>query len=91
MSLEEYGEPKGAYYNPALVARYADAPTAEAALNTLRAAGFTTRDIQVARSDDAVTVIVSQPTPGMLDEARRLLLDSGAQDVRPYGAEGDAI
>ena len=91
MALEDYSEPKGAYYNPALVARYPSAPAAEAALSALRDAGFTTRDIQVARSADDVTVIVSEPTPGMLEEARRILLDSGASDVHPYGAGGDSV
>jgi hypothetical protein len=91
MTLDDYAEPKGAYYNPALVARYPDVPSAEAALDSLRSAGFTTRDIQVARGDEGVTVVVSQPTPGMLEEARRILQESGGQDVRPYGAGGDPV
>jgi len=87
MSLDEYEEPKGAYYTPALVADFDSAKAAEDAVGTLRKAGFTTRDIQVARKDSRVTIIVSEPTPGMLEDARRLLEKSAASDVRPYGSE----
>jgi hypothetical protein len=86
MSLDDYGEPKGAYYNAALVARFPDEAGAESAVDALRAAGFTQRDIQVARGSQGVTVVVSEPTPGMLEEAGRLLHDSAATDVRPYGS-----
>ena len=95
MSLDDYEEPKGAYYTSALVARFDDAASAEAAIDSLRDAGFTTRDIQVGRGrghwhrhgkDHHVTVIVSEPTPGMLSEARKLLTAGGATEVEPYGA-----
>ena len=91
MGLEEHSQPTGAYYTPALVARYADAPSAEAAIESLRGAGFTTRDIDVAQGDGDVTMIVSEPTPGMLEQAMLILRQSGAQDVRPYGSGGDPI
>lgn len=95
MSLDEYQEPKGAYYTAALVARFEDDATAEAAVNALRDAGFTTRDIQVGRGrghwhrhgeEHHVTLIVSEPTPGMLEQARALLTAGGATEVEPYGA-----
>jgi hypothetical protein len=95
MSLDEYQEPKGAYYTAALIARFEDEVTAEAAVDALRDAGFTTRDIQVGRGpghwhrhgeEHHVTLIVSEPTPGMLTEARRILEASGAIEIEPYGA-----
>jgi|SRR5947209_16600172 len=95
MSLDDYQEPKGAYFTPALVARFDDAASAEAAIDSLRDAGFTTRDIQVGHGrghwhrhgeDHHVTVIVSEPTPGMLEQARALLAASDATGVEPYGA-----
>lgn len=86
MGLDEYGEPKGAYYTPALVARFEDEAAAEAAVSALREVGFSVRDIQVGRQDDGVTVIVSEPSPGLLQEARGILAQSNAADVRPYGA-----
>jgi hypothetical protein len=87
MGLDEYEEPKGAYYSSALVAEFGDEAGAEDAIGRLREIGFTTRDIQVAqRGDGGVTVVVSEPGPGMLSEARRLLQESLAE-VRPYGSE----
>jgi hypothetical protein len=86
VSLADYGEPKGAYYAPALVATFTDAAGAEAALASLRAHGFMPRDIDVARDSQGVAIIVSAPFPGMLEEARRLLAASAAQSVRPYGS-----
>lgn len=91
MSLDEYSEPKGAYYTPALIATYADEAAAEAAVESLRAAGFTPRDINVARSGGGVTLVVSEPTPGMMEQARSLLAASAATDVRPYGADADVV
>ena len=91
MAFEEYGQPKGAYYTPALVATFADADGATAALESLRAAGFAPRDMDVAQSADGVTVIVSEPTPGMLEQARALLAASPAREVRPYGAGTDPV
>ena len=91
MGLEEYPEPKGAYYTAALVADFADTAGAEAAIESLRAAGFTPRDISVARHESGITLIVSEPTPGMLEQARGLLAASPARDVRPYGAGADVI
>ncbi len=97
MSLDEYQEPKGAYFTAALVAHFDEAGAAEAAVGALRDAGFTTRDIQIGRGhghwhqhaeDHHVTVIVSEPTPGMLEEARRVLTASNAVHVGPYGAGG---
>ncbi len=90
MSLNEYPEPKGAYYTPALIAEFDDEQTAEEALASLRAAGFTTRDIGVSNGPSGVTVVVSEPTPGMLEQARGLLATS-ARDVRPYGAGVDTV
>jgi hypothetical protein len=95
MSLDDYQEPKGAYFTPALIARFEDGAAAEAAIDSLRDAGFTTRDIQVGRGrghwhrhgeEHQVTVIVSEPTPGMLAQARALLAASAATEVEPYGA-----
>jgi hypothetical protein len=95
MSLDDYEEPKGAYFTPALMAHFEDEAGAEAAIDALRAAGFTTRDIQVGRGhgpwhrhgqEHHVTVIVSEPTPGMMAEARRVLAAGGATEVEPYGA-----
>lgn len=95
MSLDEYQEPKGAYFTAALVARFEDEAGAEAAIDALRDAGFTTRDIQVGRGrghwhrhaeDHHVTIIVSEPTPGMLEQARALLVASAATEVQPYGS-----
>lgn len=91
MSFDEYAQPKGTYYTPALVAIFADAAGAETALESLRAAGFSPRDIDVAQDADKVTVIVSEPTPGMLEQARGLLAASPAQDVRPYGSDAGAL
>ena len=91
MRLDEYSEPKGAYYTAALLATYAGDAEAEAAVASLRAAGFTARDISVARTDERVTLVVSEPTPGMIEQARSLLAASAALDVRPYGADVDAV
>lgn len=91
MGLEDYPEPKGAYYTPALVADFTNAAGAEAAIESLRAAGFTPRDISVAHTESGVTLIVSEPTPGMLEQARGLLAASAARDVRPYGAGPDVV
>jgi hypothetical protein len=91
MSLDDYQPPKGAYYTPAIVARFDDAAEAEDALEQLRAAGFTTRDIQVAQGHDGVMVIVSEPTPGMLGTATAVLNESAAGDVHPYGAGDDRV
>ncbi|HZS89623.1 MAG TPA: hypothetical protein VFE42_19300 [Chloroflexota bacterium] len=91
MSLDEYGPPKGAYYSPALEAIFADEAAASDALAELRAEGFQTRDIDVARSEQGVTVIVSEPSPGMLERARAVLEASSALTVRPYGSGLDAI
>jgi hypothetical protein len=87
MGLDEYGEPKGAYYNPALVAEFDSVSAAETTIDALREAGFGERDIQVARRDNGVTVVVSEPTAGMLEEARRLLQEA-ALEVRSYGSGG---
>jgi hypothetical protein len=95
MSLDDYAEPKGAYFTPALAAHFTDEAAAGVAIDALRAAGFTTRDIQVGRGrgpwhrhgqENHRTVIVSEPSPGMLEEARRILTSSGAMEVEPYGA-----
>jgi hypothetical protein len=93
MSLDDHEEPKGAYYTAALVARFDNEAAAEAAIDALRDAGFTTRDIQVGRGqrgedgeEQRITVIVSEPTPGMLADARRILAAGGATEVGPYGA-----
>lgn len=86
MRLDDYAEPKGAYYVPALVATFADQTDAEAAIESLHAAGFTTRDIDVAREDGGITIVVSEAMPGMLEQARALLAASAATDVHPYGA-----
>jgi hypothetical protein len=91
MSLDQYGAPKGAYYTPALEAIFADEPAAAEALVALHAAGFQVRDIDVARSEQGVTVIVSEPSPGMLEQARRVLEASKALTVRPYGTGLDAV
>jgi hypothetical protein len=91
MSLDEYGPPKGAYYTPALEAIFADEGEANDALAELRAEGFQTRDIDVARSEQGITAIVSEPSPGMLERARRVLEASSAMAVRPYGAGQDAV
>ena len=90
MDLSEYPEPKGAYYTPALIAEFDDEQAAGEAIASLRAAGFTARDIGVAKGSNGVTIVVSEPTPGMLEQARGLLATT-ARDVRPYGAGVDAI
>ena len=86
MQLDDYAAPKGAYYVPALVATFADEAGAEAAIESLHAAGFTTRDIDVARDGGGVTIVVSEAMPGMLEQGRALLAASAATDVHPYGA-----
>lgn len=86
MTLDEYEEPKGAYYNPALVAVFDTPEAAEAAIKRLRHDGFTERDIQVAHRHGVITIVVSEPTPGMLEEARAILRDSNASTVHPYGS-----
>jgi hypothetical protein len=91
MGLDEYPQPKGAYYTPALIATFADEGAASDAVASLRAAGFMPRDIGVARKDDGVTIVVSEPTAGMLEQARGLLAASAARDVRPYGADADQV
>ncbi len=91
MSLDQYGAPKGAYYSPALEAIFADEAEAIDTLSELRAEGFQPRDIDVARSEQGVTVIVSEPSPGMLERARGVLEASTALAVRPYGAGLDAV
>ena len=91
MTLDSYPEPKGAYYTPALVATYDDDRAAEEAVASLRAAGFSQRDISVARSADRVSLIVSEPTPGMMEQARALLAASNATRVEPYGSDSDQV
>lgn len=91
MGLEEYSEPKGAYYNPALVAIFPDVAAAEQAVHSLRAAGFTRRDINVARHDDGVTIIVSAPPGESLDDARRVLARHSPSELHPYGSESGGL
>jgi len=85
MSLDEYPEPKGAYYTPAIQAKFDDTEAAEAAIAALRDAGFTTRDIHVLQEEGSIIVVVSEPTPGMLEEGRKILSAAGV-DVASYGA-----
>ena len=86
MSLDEYSEPKGAYYTPALVATFASAMAAEGAIASLRAAGFQRNDINVARNDDGINVVVSSADTALLGQARGLLTASDAREVHPYGS-----
>lgn len=88
MTLDDYEEPKGAYYSEALVARYPDQRTAEAAVSALRTVGFGQRDIQVGRNSDGITVVISNPSTGLMEQGRAILLESGAPEVRPYGSAG---
>lgn len=86
MGLDEYQPPKGAYFTPALVARFDDVPAASRAIDLLRAAGYSARDIQVERDERGVTVVISDPAPDMLDQGRQILQENGALDLHPYGS-----
>ncbi len=91
MGLDEYSAPTGAYYTAALAASFANEAAAEGAITALRAAGFGQRDINVARTDHGISVVVSEPTPGMIQQARGLLETNGALDIHPYGTGSDAV
>ncbi len=91
MSLDDYAEPKGAYYTPALIATFAAESDAEDAIASLRAAGFSKGEINVTRESDHVTVVVSGASADMLGQARGLLTAGGAREVRPYGAGADTV